>query len=346
MIRILLADDSQVTRAVLRDIFAETCDLRVIGEAVNGAEAVVKTDLLKPDLVIMDINMPVMNGLDAIGEIMARSPVPILVLSAAGDTKNVDLAFNAIKLGALDVMHKPAGLGDELRETERALLEKVRMLSRIKVIRHHRRRQSAPFPPAEPRVVSDYRSILAIGASTGGPKAVLSIMRALPAGFPATVFVVQHIANGFAGGFTQWLNRECSLPVRMATEGEKVAPGVALVAPDNRHMHLEGGRIRLSDGAAVNCCRPSIDVFFRSLAEESPEKTVAVLLTGMGRDGADGMRLLRDRGAATIVQDEETSAVFGMPKAAIAMNAADHVLPLGNIPDALLNIFNDRRNGQ
>jgi two-component system, chemotaxis family, protein-glutamate methylesterase/glutaminase len=338
MIKILLADDSALTRAVIRDAFAAVPDLTVVGEATTGREAVALTEKLRPDIVVMDIMMPVMDGLLATEEIMARCPTPILVISASLDDADVNLAFTAIKKGALDVMGKPGGQdGDRLADFHARLVEKVRLLARIKVIHHRLASRQRPAPVSRP--AADGRDLLAIGASTGGPKAVMSIIRTLPAGFNATVFVVQHISAGFARGFAKWLDQECALPVLLAEDGVLPRPGEVLVAPNECHMLLEHGRIRLNQEPPVNCCRPSIDVFFRSLAGEAGSRVVGVLLTGMGRDGAAGLRQVREHGGLTIAQDEKSCAVFGMPKAAINLDAADHVLPLDEIPQALVNIF-------
>lgn len=337
MIKILLADDSFLVRAVLRDALGCVNDMTVIGEAANGAEAVTMAQNLRPDLIIMDILMPVMDGLQATEAIMARCPTPILILSATLNDRDVKLAFTAIKKGALDVMGKPSGVNHENREFIDRLVEKIRLLARIRVIHHISRPRSlhvAPVPKPDGK-----RSILAIGASTGGPRAVMSIVKMLPADFNASVFIVQHISSGFARGFAQWLNLECALPVRLAESGELPRGGEVLVAPNDRHMILEGDRLELSDSPPVNSCKPSIDVFFTSLAEMKGAQTVGVLLTGMGKDGAQGLSLLHDSGSATIVQDEKSCVVFGMPKAAISLKAADEILPLAEIPAAITRIF-------
>lgn len=339
MVKVLIADDSPLVRAVLRDILSASGDIAVIGEAGNGREAVELVELLGPDLVVMDIVMPVMDGLEAIGEIMTRRPTPILVLSGTLAEREVDLAFTAIKRGALDVMEKPAehlaGAGASFAER---LREKVRILSRVKVIRHplRVRREPAKEPP---RAEERQRSILAIGASTGGPKAVMSIVKALPPRFPGAVCIVQHIACGFARGFAQWLDRESDIAVRLAREGDTLRPGVVLIAPDDLHMTVAGETVRLLGAPQVNCCRPSIDLLFRSLAEERGGEVVGVLLTGMGRDGAEGLKRIRERGGMTIVQDEASSVIFGMPRAAIALGAADRVAPLGAIPGIITGLF-------
>ncbi|HZV80635.1 MAG TPA: chemotaxis-specific protein-glutamate methyltransferase CheB [Geobacteraceae bacterium] len=337
MIKILLADDSLLVRAVLRDALSAMADMVIVGEATNGADAVSMAANLKPDLIIMDIIMPVMGGLEATEAIMARCPAPILILSATLDEKDVKLAFTAIKKGALDVMGKPTSVNHGNHEFIDRLVEKIRLLARIRVIHHMNRpraRQSLPI-----RIEGGNRSILAIGASTGGPKAVMSIVRTLPADFKAKVFIVQHISSGFARGFSQWLNMECALPVRLAESGDLPKSGEILVAPNDCQMIMEGDHLQLLDSPPVNSCKPSIDVFFASLAEAKGSQTVGVLLTGMGKDGAQGLALLRESGSATIVQDEKSCAVFGMPKAAIALNAADEILPLPEIPAAITRIF-------
>ncbi len=338
MIRILIADDSILVRAVLRDALNSAVDMTVVGEAINGAEAVALAATLKPDIIIMDILMPVMGGLEATETIMAQTPTPILILSATLDEKDVKLAFTAIKKGALDVMGKPAaGGGINQREFVTKLLEKIRLLSRIKVI-HHRSRSKELM--VLPTTSSSRRSILAIGASTGGPKAVMSIVKALPQDFSGAIFIVQHISSGFAKGFAHWLDIESNISVRVAETGDIPTAGTALVAPTDCQMVIEKGVIKLVDAPAVNSCRPSIDVFFNSLAPDLGSETLGLLLTGMGRDGAQGLLRLKLSGAATIAQDEKSSAVFGMPKAAIAINAAEEVLSLEEIPEAVMKIFN------
>jgi two-component system chemotaxis response regulator CheB len=249
----------------------------------------------------------------------------------------VKLAFTAIKKGALDVMGKPALQGIVSKgEFISRLLEKIRILSRIKVIHHIYRadRLSAPL-----RVKSSARGVLAIGASTGGPKAVMSIVKSLPQEFSGAIFIVQHISSGFAKGFAHWLDLESQITVRLAETGDVPTAGTALVAPTDCQMIIEHGLVKIVDAPAVNCCRPSIDVFFESLAPFRGNDTVGLLLTGMGRDGAQGLLQLRKSGAFTIAQNEESCAVFGMPKAAIAINAADEVLPIETIPEAVMKIF-------
>lgn len=343
MIRVLLADDSRLTRAVLRDLLARDPGIAIVAEVGDGRAAVEQTALHKPDLVIMDVMMPVMDGIEAVAEIMAATPTPVLMLSANTDPNDSRSAFSAIRLGALDVMTKPTAVTSEaFADVAEQLIARVRSLSRIRVIHHFRsqRRATVGVSPTPPPVPAARRRILAIGASTGGPKAVLQLLKELPADFAATVLVVQHIADGFAAGFADWLDREVPLSVTLAGDGEPLAPGRVLVAPNGRHLTVAGDRLALHGGAPLHNCRPAADALFLSLADAGlGDAAVGVILTGMGSDGAAGLKALRDRGAFTIAQDEATCAVFGMPRAAIERGAVDRVLPLAAIAGAVRPLF-------
>lgn len=338
MIKILIADDSILTRMVIKDLLSRHREIRVVGEVSDGRQAVAETCRLRPDLVIMDVMMPVMDGLEATVEIMACCPTPILVLSANVDPRDSRSAFNAIQHGALDVMEKPQGVVTEaFGEIASQLVQKVKFLARVRVMHHFRRpRQAlAATPPPE-----GPRDILVIGASTGGPKAVLRLMKELPPDSRARVLIVQHIARGFAPGFAEWLNRESPFVVRLAGDGDVLEEGVALVAPNSVHMEVHGDRVALTAAPPVNSCRPSVDVLFQSLARsELAARAVAVLLTGMGRDGAEGMAALKQGGSYNIAQDEASSAVFGMPRAAIDLGGVHQTLPLRDIPAAVLGLL-------
>lgn len=340
MIRVLIADDSLLVRTILRDLLQREPDIEVVAEVEDGRRAVAETRRLRPDLVIMDIVMPVMDGLDAVIEIMASVPTPVLVLSGNVDPQDSRSAFNAIQHGALDVMEKPQGVINEgYAHLRRELIERVRALSRVRVMHHFRRQRPQPVVPL-PQGAAQTRRILAIGASTGGPKVVMRLMKELPPRLDVRIAIVQHIADGFAEGFAEWLNRDSPYRVRVARDGDRLESGTALVAPTGRHLELLGDKVQLSDAPPLNCCRPAVDALFRSLAQSGlAPQVAAVLLTGMGRDGADGMAALRRHGALTIAQDETTSAVFGMPKAAIELGAVDQTLPIGDIPDVLARLF-------
>jgi two-component system chemotaxis response regulator CheB len=240
MIRVLIADDSLLIRAVLRDLLARDPEIRIVAEVGDGRAAVKQTALLKPDLVIMDVMMPEMDGIEAVAEIMASTPTPILMLSANTDPTDSRSAFSAIRLGALDVMAKPIGMTNEaFVHLADLLIARVRSLSRVRVMHHFRpSRRSLPAAPAVP---GGQRRILAIGASTGGPKAVMQLLKELPATLAAAVLIVQHIADGFAAGFADWLDREVPLSVALAREGEVPQAGRVLVAPNGAHLTVNGG---------------------------------------------------------------------------------------------------------
>lgn len=337
-IRVLLADDSPLAREYLKDIISGSPDVVVAGEAGNGREAVELTHRLRPDLVIMDILMPVMGGMEAIARIMDEVPTPILALSSTFDDEEVRLVFQAIEKGALDVMAKPSGGMRRSSTFAETLLQKIRLLARISVITHLRGGETQEAPAFLPRTRKE-RRVVAIGASTGGPRAVLTILKSLPRNFRGTLLVVQHIASGFAEGFASWLSQEAALPVVVAREGEPLQEGKVYVAPNDLHLIARGGRIALADSPAVLSCKPSVDVLFASIAAEYGAEGVGVLLTGMGKDGAQGLSAMKNHGGYTIVQDEETCTIFGMPKAAIALSAAIEILPLDRIAGRIVELF-------
>jgi two-component system chemotaxis response regulator CheB len=340
MIRVLLADDSALTLAVLRDLLARDSGIQVVAEVGDGRAAVEQTARLKPDLVIMDVMMPVMDGIEAVAEIMANTPTPILMLSANTDPTDSRSAFSAIRLGALDVMAKPVGVTTAaFAALADQLIARVRSLSRIRVMHHFRPTRR---PVAEVAAIpAGQRRILAIAASTGGPKAVLQLLKELPDTLGAAVLIVQHIADGFAAGFADWLDREVPLPVALAREGEVPPPGRVLVAPNGAHLTVNGGgRIVLRQSPPLHNCRPAADALFLSLAEAGRgANTVGVVLTGMGTDGAAGLKALHVQGAFTVAQDQASCAVFGMPKAAIDRGAVDQVLPLAAIAGTIRPLF-------
>jgi two-component system chemotaxis response regulator CheB len=343
LIRVLIADDSLLIRTVLRDLLAADPQIEIVGEAGDGRVAVELTARLKPDLVIMDVMMPVMDGLEAVAEIMASTPVPILMLSANTDPADSRSAFAAIRLGALDVMAKPAGATTAaFADLSSQLIGKVRSLSRIRVMHHFRsQRRPAVYPPAVSPPPVGRRRLLAIGASTGGPKAVLQLLKELPADLSAAGLIVQHIADGFAAGFAEWLDREVPLKVALARENDALQPGRLLVAPNGTHLTVTaGGKVALRDMAPLHNCRPAADALFQSLASAGlGGETVGVVLTGMGSDGASGLKALHGQGAYTLAQDEASCAVFGMPKAAIDAGGVDRVLPLAEMAGVIRPLF-------
>ena len=341
MLRVLIVDDSRVTRQVLRDILSSDPEIRVVGEAADGREALDQVLRLEPSIITMDIVMPRMNGLEAITHIMAQRPTPILVVSSLADRKEINICFKAIKLGALDVVKTPEiRSAEEFEAVQRDIVDKIKLLARIPVITHHlgRRKSRRLQLQRGEASQSPARRVVAIGASTGGPTAVIALLSVLPPDFPGSVLLVQHIVEGFSPAFAQWLEKETDLRIKVAEDGERLEPKTVYIPPCDLHMEVRKGRLALTGGAPVNSCRPSIDVLFRSVAEEYGPQALGVLLTGMGKDGAEGCRVIQDRGGYTVVQDQETSLVFGMPQAAISLGAATVVLPLQEIPERILRL--------
>lgn len=341
-LRVLVVDDSPVARAVLRSILESDPGIQVVGVARNGWEAVQLTSRLRPDVITMDVRMPEMDGAEATEQIMAYYPTPILVVTASLAKEDVDFSFRMLEAGALDIFEKPAG--DDpvaLRACAQALVERVRLLARVRVITHlrgRRRRRIEPTspPPAVPHGASPSRLVV-IGASTGGPKALQRVLSGLPSGFPAPILVVQHIASGFIQGMCDWLAGEIRLPIGVARDGEALEPGRVYVAPENRHLVPEHDRLHLSDRPRTTPM-PCVDVTMEEAARVFGGRAVGVLLTGMGSDGARGLLAIRKAGGRTIVQNQSTCTIFGMPRAAIELGAAEKVLPLEEIASALVEV--------
>jgi two-component system chemotaxis response regulator CheB len=338
--RVLVADDSLTTRRLLVDALAADADLQVVGEAADGRAAARLCAELAPDVVTMDVVMPLLTGVAATAEIMARCPTPILVVSATQHGEALS-SFDALAAGAVDVLEKPGGTESVEAWADR-LRASVKRAARIPVISRPRARR----PPASGAGASEgddrpevARRLVAIGASTGGPAAVATILRALPRAFPLPVLLVIHIGPLFASTLAEWLDGVSALRVRTAVDGEPLpAVGAArvLVAPPDRHLLVERGLVRLGRGPERQACRPSVDELFESVAREVATAAVGCLLTGMGVDGAEGLLAMRRAGAHTIAQDEATSTVFGMPGAAARTGAAARVLPVDRIAPALV----------
>jgi two-component system, chemotaxis family, protein-glutamate methylesterase/glutaminase len=348
-IRVLIVDDSSLVQEVLRSIFQSASGLEVAGVAGNGREAVELTAKLRPDVIVMDINMPELDGLEATQKIMAYYPTPILILTSMD---GAEIAFQALSNGALEVMEKP-----ELdAEKCRALIRKIKLSAGVQVATHiagrrggeeHAetiyRQQPAPKKPVEPALprpsaTSDVRPrrVVGIGSSTGGPNALGQIFSALPIDFPASILVVQHIADGFVPVLVNWLNGTSPIRVKEAEDTERLAPGTAYIAPNGLHMELVGDRISLNAAPPLAGHRPSADVLLSSLARYCGERGMGVILSGMGRDGARGVKEIRNAGGYTVAQSEETCVVFGMPGAAVELDGVNRVLTPQGIADAML----------
>ncbi len=338
-VRVLLVEDSLTIRRHLAEIVEGDPDLELVGEAADGRMAIELCQRLRPDVVSMDMMMPVMTGLSAAEYIMAYCPTPILIVSASTNRGELFKTYDALAAGAVDVLDKSRG-GDGDREWAALFVSRLKMTARIKVITHPRARLRDTAPDADAPSPADRAPcrVVALGASTGGPAAVARILGALPSDFPVPILLVVHIAAPFDIALAEWLDEQSSLRVAAARDGEPLPrPGQArvIMAPPDRHLLVERDLVRLSDAPERHCCRPSVDVLFESLAREHGERAAACLLTGMGRDGAQGLLAVRRAGGATLAQDEETSVVYGMPKEAALIGAPQRVLPLGDIAPAL-----------
>jgi two-component system chemotaxis response regulator CheB len=343
LIKVLVVEDSPVVREFLVHILGADPDIRVIGTAHDGEQALEAIARKQPDVITMDVHMPKMNGLDATRRIMETCPTPIIVVSGSIDPAEVATTFEAMEAGALAVLRRPAGIGHPDHEaTARELVQTVKLMSEVKVVRRwSRARRDSIARPAQPRLERAPGScrIVALGASTGGPPVLQTILSQLPKDFPAPVLVVQHMAAGFVRGLIEWLGHSSRLPIHLAAHGEQMLPGHVYVAADELQMKVErGGRIVLTREPPENGLRPSVSFLFRSVAEVYGGDAVAGLLTGMGRDGADELKLLRDKGAVTFAQDKVSSVVHGMPGEAIKLDAATLVLAPEKIAGVLAQL--------
>jgi two-component system chemotaxis response regulator CheB len=329
-VRVLIVDDSAVTREVLTTLLNSDPDIKVIGQASTGAEAVEMTASLRPDLVTMDLMMPGMDGMEATRRIMARHPTPVLFLSSFFDKEGTYSRADAIAAGALDVVEKPALMPDwRWHNAAGKLVQKVKSLAKVPVIAHIHgaRKLLAQEQSQAGRFVGPAADVVVIGASSGGPRVIEGLLSNLPPTFALGLLVVQHMTDGFTTGMLRWMQERCALPIKVAEEGDAIVPRRVLFTPENLHLFVAiGGRVHLSDSDPVNGHRPSIDVTFQSVARVYGARSAGVLLTGMGADGAQGLLAIRNAGGVTIAQDEQSSMIFGMPRAAIALNAAQQVL--------------------
>jgi two-component system chemotaxis response regulator CheB len=341
-IRVLVVDDSLTVRKRIVEVLGSDPELEVIAEAEDGRECISLCERHRPDVITLDMMLPVMSGLAATEYIMAHRPTPILIVSASTQRGELFKTYDALSAGAVDVLEKPTGEEADEAWNEK-LIATVKLVSRIKVITHPRAKL-APWPHAgrTPNTgatsLSRYR-LLAIGASTGGPAALQHVLSGLPQDFPMPILVVIHIAEPFAVALAEWLDGQSPLRVAYARDGDALPPvgkSRVLLAPPTSHLVLEGETLRLTSERERHSCRPSVDVLFESIARHQGPKTVACLLTGMGKDGAAGLLEIRKAGGATIAQDEASSVVYGMPREAVLLGAAAHVVPLGEVAATVL----------
>ncbi len=336
MIKVLVVEDSPVARELLMNIISGVDDISIIGTAETGEEAIRLNEELLPDLITMDVNLPKMNGLEATKNIMASRPVPIIIVSSGFEPHNLEHSIQALKAGAVAIAKKPQAFGTtDYKETGQKLIQMIRLMSEIKVIK--RKPEIIQHKISEPKENIRQKGeenieLIGIGASTGGPAVIEEILSNLPENFCLPIIIVQHIARGFTKGFVEWLNQKSPLTVIEANEGIKAEPGYCYIAPDDYHLKISSqGIIRLEPGELVNGVKPSVSVFFESLVNNFPDKSLAILLSGMGKDGADQLKRLKETGAVTIAQDSSSSLIFGMPGEAVKLNAAKYVMSIESI---------------
>lgn len=359
MIRVLLVEDSPVALTILQRLLSSSPDIEVVGVAHNGIEALELIPKLNPTVICTDLYMPKLGGLELTRRVMAQFPRPILVISTSVQEEDSENVFRVLQAGALDIFPKPrTGLASEYEATRAELINRIKVLAGVSVFTQHDRmtlnstkavdysppnasEPGRPLPSLQTKMQTlDMRMprVLSIGASTGGPQAFRTILSQLPASFPVPILCVQHISDGFLQGFVDWLKTECKVRIAIARSGDIPQPGTVYFAPERYHLKIDAqGRLLLTDTPPIAGHRPSVTVLFESVANYYRRSCVGVLLTGMGRDGAEGLLAISKAGGISIAQNEASSVVFGMPKEAIALGAAQHILPLPEIAPTLIN---------
>ena len=338
---VLVVDDSRLVRRVLVDLLSSSGEFNVVGEAEDGIDAIRKVHALNPDLVTLDVQMPGLDGLQVLGYIMSEAPRAVVMLTAAGEPRGNDLTLRALELGAVDFVRKPAPdeelHADALRER---LLGSLRGALRVNLAAASVLARPVRARVRAPTTTVTATRVVALASSTGGPRALAEVIPALPPDLGAAVLIAQHMPAGFTGSLADRLDRRAALPVSEARDGEPLMENRVYIAPGGRHLGVSSGadgipRLEVRDAAPVHGVRPSADVLFRSVAETFGPSAVGVVLTGMGRDGTDGLRCMRQAGGFAIVQDEASSAVYGMPRTALGIAGADAIVALAGMAHAI-----------
>ncbi|MCT4621940.1 MAG: chemotaxis-specific protein-glutamate methyltransferase CheB [Marinisporobacter sp.] len=343
MIKVLIVDDSPTVQELIKYILNEDKEINVIGVANNGEEAIRFVEKNKPDIITMDISMPIMDGFEATRRIMETNPVPIIVISGLFNADEMDRTFQAVESGAVSVIEKPVGIYHaDFDEISKNIIEKVKLMSEVKVIKRKRNYKNRKLNLTRTRKLGEGLSkikIVVIGVSTGGPSVLQTIFSKLPSNIKIPILVVQHIAPGFLNGLVEWLSKSTAYPIHIASQGETALPGHIYFAPDGFHMEIRrNGKIFLNKNDKKNGVRPSVSYLFKSVAKDYGKNAMAILLTGMGKDGAEELKLLKDEGAMTVVQDQGSSVVYGMPGEAVKLNAATYILSPEKIADLFRKI--------
>lgn len=346
-IRVLVVDDSALMRKLIPQILAKDSSIEVVGTAMDGNFALKKIEELNPQVITLDLEMPGLNGIDTLKAIMRKHRLPVIVVSSH-TTAGASVTLKALALGAFDFVAKPQDVSGHMGDVAAELISKIKAAAQSKTIRVQ------PLADSDRKVVKPSRGpveaptrLVAIGISTGGPNALQYVLSQLPGDFPGTIVVVQHMPEGFTEMFARRLDECCSISVKEAVSGDLLLAGRALICPGNRHLKVKklplGEVAVLSDDPRVNGHRPSVDVLFKSVAEEFGPRAVAVLMTGMGDDGAAGLGTVKAAGGITIAQSEDSCVVFGMPKAAIERGFATRVVPLDALPNTIVAQCGERR---
>jgi len=349
-VRVLVVDDSALMRKLIPQILESDSSIEVVGTAMDGNFCLKKIEELQPQVVTLDLQMPGMNGIDTLKEIMRRHPLPVIVVSSHS-TEGASVTFKALGLGAFDFVPKP-GYSENIGETAAQLIAKIKAAADCKVVRAGllRRESSPPEKISSARSAPAPTKIVAIGISTGGPQALEFVLGQLPPDFPGAVVIVQHMPEGFTDMFARRLDELCSLRVKEAQSGDILQAGRVLICPGSRHMRVKrlpmGDVVVLNDEPRVNGHRPSVDVLFNSVAQEFGSQSVAALMTGMGDDGAEGLGAIKRSGGVTIAQSEESCVVFGMPKAAIERGYATRVVALDVLSSTLQALCSRNGHGE
>ncbi len=348
MIRVLIVEDVMVIREFLHYILESDPQVQVVGMARDGEEGVHMAFKLLPDVIVMDINMPRMDGYEATQKIMETRAMPIVLVSACVDPKEVETTFKAMEVGAVAVVSKPKGLEDpDHFQSAQELIQTVKSMSEVKLVTRRLKSVTANLQAGLSGTATLHTAkieLIAIGASTGGPIILQTILTGLSKDIAAPILIVQHITVGFLSGLAEWLAKTTQFPIQIAKHGEQPMPGRVYFAPDHVQMAVTTGRIELHPSPPENGLRPAANYLFRSVAKAYGKRAIGILLTGMGRDGAQGLKQMRDAGAVTFAQSKETCTVFGMPGEAVKLDAAGFVLPPEQIVDKVEEIFKLQKN--